>query len=360
MRIGDHHLRNSGDLYAIAEIGVNHDGSESRARKLIDHAVACGADAVKFQYFTAERLLSKAARLAQYQRDAGADDPFSMLRTFELPADAMGRLVEHARSLGLHPIVTVFSIEHVPVMAQLPWAAFKVASPDIINRPLIEALCDTGKPLIVSTGAALLEEVQQAAHWIGDREFALMQCVSSYPTPVESAQLASISVLREICNAQVGYSDHTTDELTGALAVAAGAALLEKHLTYDRTAAGSDHAMSLDPNAFKRYVEHARRAAMMLGERNKNVRDVEWNVREVARQSIVTTRPLQAGTIIQRGDLTLKRPAGGLPPNCLSDLIGRTIRVAVDADTLLTEEHIDMVQSTHDFNQHSRSSARAA
>jgi N-acetylneuraminate synthase/N,N'-diacetyllegionaminate synthase len=358
VRIGNHHIGKSDDPYIIAEIGVNHDGSESLGRKLIDHAASCGANAVKFQYFTAGRLLSHDAKLAEYQRKAGATDAFSMLQKLELALESLASLAKHVLKAGLDPIVTIFSVEHVAEMQSIPWGAFKIASPDIINRPLIESLCATGTPLIVSTGAALLEEVQQAALWIGDREFALMQCVSSYPTPAESAQLASIGVLKEICNAHVGYSDHTTDELTGALAVAAGAVLLEKHLTYDRAAKGPDHAMSLDPSAFRRYVECARRAGQMLGERNKTVQSVEWNVREVARQSIVTTRPLKPGAIIQRGDLTLKRPAGGLPPHCLAELIGRTIRVAIDADSPLTVDHFNLVEPREAANQ--RTQARAA
>ena len=358
--MGNHDIGKSDDPYIIAEIGVNHDGSESRARELIDHPAACEANAVKFQYFTAGRLLSPAAGLAEYQRTAGASDAFSMLQKLELSLESLAALARHVRAADLDPIVTIFSLEHIPEISRIEWAAFKIASPDIINRPLIEALGATGKPLIVSTGAALLDEVQQAALWIGDREYALMQCVSCYPTPAESAQLATIGVLKEICNAHVGYSDHTTDELTGALAVAAGAVMLEKHLTYDRTAAGPDHAMSLDPAAFKRYVECARRAGQMLGERNKTVQDIEWNVREVARQSIVTTRPLKAGTVIQRGDLTLKRPLGGLPPNCLADLIGRQIRVAIDADMQLTVDHINMAEPPESENRNPRAQARAA
>lgn len=342
MRIGDHHIGKSSDPYIIAEIGVNHDGSEPRARELLRQASDSGADAVKFQFFTADRLLSKGARLADYQRAAGASNAHSMLQELELPLTALARLVEHARSTGLDPIVTIFSIEHVPEMSRLPWAAFKTASPDIINRPLIDALCAVGKLLILSTGAATLEEVKQAAAWVGDCDYALMQCVSAYPTPIESAQLASIETLRQLGSAPVGYSDHTTDELTGALAVAAGATLLEKHLTYDRSANGPDHAMSLDPTAFRRYVDAARRAAAMLGERGKTVQDIERNVRDVARQSIVTTRALKSGSIIRREDLTVKRSAGGLAPALLPDLIGRTVRVDIASDTPLTRAHLQV------------------
>src|SRR5690349_7018121 len=252
VRIGNTRIGSPGQPYIIAEIGVNHDASETRAHELIDAAAAAGASAVKFQFFTAERLLSRAARLAEYQAAGGATDSFTMLKSLELPLPAMANLAQHVRSLNLHPIVTVFSVEHVAEIRQIPWAAYKVASPDIINQPLIEALAALGKPMILSTGAATMDDILKALAWIDPEQTALMQCVSAYPTPPNSAHLAAIRSLGKQFDLPIGYSDHTTDELTGGLAVAAGAALLEKHLTYDRAAKGPDHATSLDQPQFAR------------------------------------------------------------------------------------------------------------
>lgn len=283
-----------------------------------------------------------------------------MLQGLELSLGTITRLAEHVLSIGLHPIVTVFSVEHVPEMRKISWAAFKIASPDIINRPLIDAVRASDKPVILSTGAATLEEIRQALTWVGDGHRALMQCVSAYPTPIESAQLGSIAALRESFDAPVGYSDHTIDELTGGLAVTAGAVLLEKHLTLDRSAKGPDHAMSLVPAAFRRYVEFSRRAADMLGERTKDIQVIERNVREVARQSIVTTRMLKAGTVIRQEDLTVKRPAGGLPPVALAEVIGRTVIVDVEADVPLTDAHLRAEPTRKRISRSMNSAARAA
>ena len=360
MRIGDHDIGSSRAPYIIAEIGVNHDGRAARARELIEAAAAAGANAVKFQYFTARHLLSRSAQFAKYQENSGAADPFDMLAALELSESDLRALVTFARQTGLDPIVTIFSLEHVPAIHELPWAAFKIASPDIINRPLIEAVADLGKPLILSTGAANEAEIHQSVEWIKTTDFALMQCVSAYPTPTHDAHLGGIGALRQIADVPVGYSDHTMDEHMGALAVAAGAALLEKHITYDTVATGPDHAMSLDPSQFARYVSLARSAAASLGERNKIVHDIEQDVRLVSRQSIVTTRQLPAGHILRREDLTIKRPGIGLAPSQLEDVIGRTIGVSIESDTVLTEDHLSPAAGTKQRKAASHAPANAA
>ncbi|MCH8212335.1 MAG: N-acetylneuraminate synthase family protein, partial [Planctomycetes bacterium] len=167
MRIGEREIQLGSEPYIIAELGVNHDGSLSRALELVEAAHHAGADAVKLQWFETDRLLSSAARLAQYQQQAGADDPFALLRGLELGPHEMQTIVESAHGLGLHTIVTVFSLELVGPADRLPWDAYKVASPDVINRPLIERLMSTGKPLLVSTGAADAQEIQSATQWMG-------------------------------------------------------------------------------------------------------------------------------------------------------------------------------------------------
>lgn len=340
MRIGDRPVGSSQAPFVIAEIGVNHDGSAATARDLVSAAAAAGADAVKFQYFTAERLLSRSSRLAAYQREAGASDPFAMLKALELSLDDLAGLADHARSRHVLPIVTVFSVEHATRMRGIAWAAFKTASPDIINKPLIDALGDLGKPMILSTGASTSAEVRQAAAWMKGRDFAIMQCTSAYPTPPDSAHLAAIPTLHDLVGVPVGYSDHTTEETTGGLAVAAGAVLLEKHFTLDRSAKGPDHAASLEPDQFGRYVKFARLAAQMRGEPRKIVHEIENDVRSVSRQSIVAVRDLKAGDVIRREDLTIKRPGNGLEPALLEQVIGSRLRTDVAADALLTQSHV--------------------
>ena len=330
-----------GRPYIIAELGVNHDGSPARAMELVEAAGAAGADAVKVQWFEAARLLSRAARLAPYQqRPGGPATAGELLRALELTPSQIGAVVERAHDLGLHAIVTLFSLEHIAEASALSWDAFKTASPDVINRPLIEALMALGTTLLVSTGAASLVEIEAVTEWLGDHPHVLMHCVSAYPTPDDSAALAGRLALCRINPRALGYSDHTTAVDTGALAVAGGACVLEKHLTYDRSATGPDHAVSLDPEGFREYVRLAHRAARMRGAARKEILDIEREVRTVARQSLTAARDLPAGHVLDRGDLTIKRPGTGIPPARLEVTLGRRLAEPIDADLPLTEEHL--------------------
>lgn len=340
----------AGPPYIIAEIGVNHDGSIDRAKQLVDVAADAGADAVKFQYFRADDLVSAAGMLARYQADAGATSAQDLLSPLELSEDDLSDLVAYAQRIDLHAIVTVFNVGLVERADRLPWDAYKTASPDIIHRPLLDALVRTGRPLIVSTGAATMDEVQRASTWLGDHPHAFLQCVSSYPTPDEAASLGGLIAMRRPVDAggvgdrALGYSDHTTAVDTGALAVACGARILEKHITYDRSAAGPDHAASLDPQQLAEYVRLARRARQMLGLPSeplaKCVADIERDVRDVARQSLTTTRAIAAGESVQPGDITFKRPGTGLAPYAIDDIIGRTLARSIDADTPISAEDL--------------------
>jgi N,N'-diacetyllegionaminate synthase len=340
VRIGARHIDQNQPPYIIAEIGVNHDGAVDRAIELANAAKKAGADAIKLQFFQAERLLGRAAALADYQRHAGAKDPVSMLRSLELTVDEMRGIVAAARTLGLHAIVTVFSVDLVAEAETLECDAYKTASPDIINRPLIQSLLQTGRSLIVSTGAASLDEVMEVTRQLGAHPHLLMQCVSSYPTPDECAALAGRAALCTVNPNALGYSDHTTAIDTGALAVASGARVLEKHLTYDHSAAGPDHAASLNPAGFAEYVRLAHRAFRMLGKPEKTPLDVERDVRQVARQSLTTTRDLKAGHVLTRKDLTIKRPGTGISPSRYHEIIGRRLRRPVEADMPIAEEHL--------------------
>jgi sialic acid synthase SpsE len=326
--------------YVIAELGVNHDGDAARALSLVEEAVKAGADAVKLQLFQAARLLSSGAMPAHYQRRAGSDDPFRMLQRLELSSDSMSKIVERVHELHCHAIVTVFSPEHSDSAEGLGFDALKTASPDIINRPLIESLIRTNRPLLLSTGTASAEEVRSAVRWLGDHPHALLHCVSSYPTPDECANLGGLRALQAITPRAIGYSDHTESLDTGAFAVASGAKLLEKHLTWSRAAEGPDHRTSLEPAQFRTYCELARRAWRMLGDGALRAGDIEDDVRRVARQSLTTVRALPAGHRLGRSDLTVKRPGTGLSPAMLEEVIGRTLRVPVKSDQPLAPEHL--------------------
>lgn len=348
MQIGARQIGPGHEVYVIAEIGVNHDGSVARAMEMVDAAAGAGADAIKLQCFDAELLMSRASRLAAYQADAGELDPRKMLRRLQLPIADLGRIAERAHERGVHAIVTVFSLDLVDAAAKLPWDAFKTASPDIVHRPLLEALAQTGLPMIVSTGAATLEEVERAAGWLKRPNLAFLQCVSSYPTPPELACLGGIGSLADALDTPIGYSDHTPEVDTGALAVACGATILEKHFTHDRTAKGPDHAASLDPAQFASYVRLAKAGQMQpspddprIGPRHKRVLEIEQDVRRVSRQSIVLRRDMLRGEVLRSQDLTFKRPGTGIAPWQLAEVLGRRLRCDMPADMPLTMEALE-------------------
>lgn len=355
MRIGERTIGGDAPVYTIAELGVNHDGSIDRALDLTRAAARAGADAVKLQVFRADRLLGMGSRLAEYQARAGETDPREMLRRLELDPVEMARVVALAHELGLHAIATVFSLELVREADQIAWDAWKTASPDVVNTPLLGALVATGRPLIVSTGAADLDEVRSAAAFLAparDR-VAMLQCVSAYPTPREHASIGGLRAIARVFAGPVGYSDHTREIETGALAARHGAAVLEKHLTYSRLARGPDHAASLDEAGLRDYVRLAREGTLAfsrgepppdgpeIGPDAKHVLDIERDVRSVSRQSVTTTRALPEGHVLSSGDLTLKRPGTGLPPARLASVVGRCLARAVEADAMLTPADLD-------------------
>jgi sialic acid synthase SpsE len=323
----------------IAEIGVNHDGSVQRALELVSAAADCGADAVKLQIFTAHRLLHASSVMAEYQKQSAIDKtPLEMLARFELNESELRQVVQEISRLGMMPLATPFSPVDVEVVESLGLPAIKIASPDVVNWPLLERAARTGLPLLVSTGAANLNEITSSVAWLRgwNARFALLHCISSYPTPMEDANLCWIGELIEQFNVPVGFSDHTTETISGALAVTAGAVILEKHLTYDRSAAGPDHAASLDPEGFAEYVRMARLAEQMRGSGGKQVLESEKDMRRVSRQSIVATRDLPRGHLIEPHDLAVQRPGTGIPASAWPAIVGRRTSRSVKAGSMLS------------------------
>lgn len=352
MRIGDRPIGYNHPPYVIAELGVNHDGSEDTLTELVRAAARTGADAIKLQLFTADDLLAGTAALAEYQKDAGERNPREMLRRLELPMDVARRAIGFAHEFGMHAIATVFDLPLLPIADELPLDAYKTASPDLVHQPLLYALVETGRPLIVSTGAASREEVQRAVGWLTaarDR-LAILQCVSSYPTPAEYASVAAVADLADVFTGPVGYSDHTTLVDTGALAVSHGARVLEKHLTLDRSRSGPDHAASVEPEQFAEYVQLCRDAFdgkwradpndERLGPPTKFLLPIEADVRQVARRSIVAARDLTAGHVLKMEDVAFKRPGGGLEPWQADLLLGLPLEFDVPANRAIMPEDV--------------------
>ena len=361
--IGHRKVAHRERTYVIAEAGVNHDGRLEKALELVDVAVAAGADAVKFQVFRAAELVTAAAGVAEYHRASGGRgqrdmlaDPAGaripsrtsqreMLAGLELSEGDFAQVRAHCVERGIEFLATPFGVHDVDRLLALHVRAIKIASTDLDNVPLLRKAADTGLPLIVSTGASTVEEIAECVErlrtWEAGDQVALLHCVSRYPTPLEAANLRAIAALRERFGVPCGFSDHTTSTRVGAWAVAAGACLLEKHFTLDCDAPGPDHSMSLDAEGFTAYVCGVREVEVALGSGAVGMTAPEGEVRAVARRSIVAAQPIRAGTVLSADLLTVKRPAGGIPPAELEALVGRHILVDVGADTTLKW---DMIQ----------------
>ncbi len=358
MRIANRNLTPDGPVLIIAEIGVNHDGSLHRALELVTAAKHAGADAIKLQIFRADQLVNGRGVLAAYQqRTTDAESSADLLRRYELPEPHLRRVLAHAHDLGLATIATPFSLADVPTCRALPLDALKIASPDVVNTPLLSAVAATLLPILVSTGAATLSEIDSARRLLSTlgAEHAFLHCISSYPTPDDQAHLCFIPELLKHYGPIVGYSDHAMSVISGALAVAAGATLLERHLTYDSRAPGPDHAASSDPTTFAQYVRLAREATALRGTGPKRVLPIEQDVRKVSRQSLVAARPLRAGERITPAHLTVQRPGTGIPAAQWDATLGCHAARDIPAGTLLTPEMVstdmiaaDMISSAAD------------
>ena len=336
--IGDRLVGDGLPAYVIAELGVNHDGSIDRALELTQAAKQAGANAVKLQLFEPQLLLSREASLAQYQSTA-ADDVHEMLAGLQLSIQDMASIRAKAKELGLGFIVTCFSIELVEQLRDLDVDAVKIASPDAVNLPLIESLQVLDKPMLISTGACELEELNATVEQCRGRPMAMLQCVSAYPVPPGQSALRGIDVLRGL-SPIVGYSDHTSAIETGVMAATRGACVIEKHLTHDCSALGPDHAASLDLAKFTQYVDLIRAGERELGLPAKTVNECEREVRRLSRQSVCVTKDLPAGHVILRDDVTVKRPGTAIPAARLNEVVGMTLRRPVQANHLLRQEDL--------------------
>ncbi|MGN6367388.1 MAG: N-acetylneuraminate synthase family protein [Phycisphaerae bacterium] len=329
----------------LAEIGVNHDGEVGVGEELVRAAKGAGVDGVKFQLFEAEKLLAREAGLVGYQKDS-AGSAGELLSGLELSVGEMKGLVEMAKGLGMAAVVTPFSVELVGACVEMGVDAIKLASPDLVNLPLVREVVGTGLPMILSTGGAEMREVEEGVEWLvegGALERAVvLQCVSSYPTPAEEACLGGIVALRNrFGNLRVGYSDHTVETFTAAMAVAAGACFLEKHLTLDRGRKGPDHGASLEPEGMGEYVRMARGAYRMRGGMVKAPLEREMEVREQTRQSVAVVGEVKAGTVLTREMLTVKRPGTGVAAKRMEWVVGRKVVRDLGGNTVLREGDLE-------------------
>jgi len=321
----------------IAEAGVNHNGSIELALRLVDAAAEAGADAVKFQTFRAERLVTAEAGKAAYQKAATGEgeSQLEMLRRLELDESAHVRLRDHAHSRGLTFLSTPFDEQSADFLETLGMGIFKIPSGEITNLPFLRHIAGKNKPIILSTGMCCLGEVEAALEALGAAEVTLLHCVSKYPADPADLNLRAMETLRQAFGRPVGFSDHSLGIDMPIAAVALGAVVIEKHLTLDCSLPGPDHRASLEPAAFKAMVASIRRVEEALGDGRKHPVPGEREVASVARKSIVAARDLPAGTVLSLEMLAMRRPGTGLSPAMFPQVLGRKTLAEMKAGALL-------------------------
>jgi N,N'-diacetyllegionaminate synthase len=339
--IGDRAVGDGHPCYVIAEAGSNHNRDLDIAYRLIDAAVKARADAVKFQTFSGRKLYSTKAPRFDYLAAAGDIGPAELLESLELPRDWQSLLAAHARGQGIEFLSSPFDREAVDELDALGVAAFKVASFELVDLPLIRYMGERHRPVVLSTGMATMSEVEEAldaAREGGSNELAILQCASLYPAPPSTMNLRSIPTMKAAFAVPVGLSDHTLGTHVAPAAVALGANLVEKHFTLDRSLPGPDHSFALEPGDLGRLVSHIRDVEAALGDGVKRgptpAEQVEMYSK--ARRSVVAAVRIPAGARLTREMLTVKRPGFGVKPKFIDALVGRTASTTIEEDEVIT------------------------
>ena len=343
IQVGDKRIGAGAPVFIIAEAGVNHNGDLDMAKRLIDVAVAAGADAVKFQSFKAEVLVTVTAPKANYQTQTtpAAESQLEMLRKLELSKEDHEELAAYCKSKGILFLSTPFDEASADLLDTLSVPLFKISSGDLTNTPLLTHVAKKQKPVILSTGMANLAEVREAVETLnaaGCDKIILLHCVSDYPADPADMNLRAIQTLRETFGVPAGFSDHTQGLEVALAAAALGASVIEKHFTLDRALPGPDHRASLEPAELNTFISGIRTVESSLGNGEKVPTAREIETAKVARRSIVAAQTIPSGKIVERHMLAVKRPGTGLPPAQLDLIVGRKTRVEIREGTLLEME----------------------
>lgn len=343
VRIGNRLLGDDEPCYVIAEIGNNHNGDFDRAIALVDAAVAAGADCAKFQMRKLDEVY-RASSLSGKDDDLAVEYTLDLLRRFELPTVQQKKIAEYCAAKGIQYLCTPWDAKSVAVLEGFGVQAYKVASADLTNLPLLARLTATGKTLIVSTGMSTTDEIKVAAKFLDDRNagYVLLHCQSTYPAALHNIHLRFMETLREI-HPVVGYSGHERGIAVSIAAVALGAVVIERHITLDREMEGPDHAASLEPEEFKALVSGIREVEAARGERlaERALSQGELINRENLAKSLVAARDLSAGTVISESDIAVKSPGQGLSPLKMPALLSRKLTRTMAADDYFFQSDLD-------------------
>ena len=315
----------------IAEAGVNHNGSLNLAKQLVDKAVEAGVDIIKFQTFKAEKLVSKSAKQAEYQKKnigSKADDSqYNMLKKLELSKQDHLELMDYCHQKGIQFFSTAFDLDSIDYLNSLNLGLWKVPSGEITNYPYIKKIAQYHEPVILSTGMSEMSDVSAAMdvllkNGVQRNQITILHCNTEYPTPYEDVNLLAMNQIRQEFQVAVGYSDHTKGIEVPIAAVALGASVIEKHFTLDRNMEGPDHRASLEPDELKAMVSAIRNIEKALGSSRKTVTESERKNIAIARKSIVAACPIMKGDLLTEENLTVKRPGTGISPMQWEEIIG--------------------------------------
>ena len=336
-KVGDGH-----PVFFIAEAGVNHNGSVELGKRLIDVASDAGADAVKFQTFKTENIITPDAPKSTYHLETTGSDFeqtwYDLLKTQEISKKMHIELIEYCNKKRIIFLSTPYDEESADLLEDLDVQAFKIASTDTNNIPLLRHIARKGRPVLLSTAMSTMEEVKEAVHAIRDEgleDIAVFQCTGNYPSKLKHSYLRVMLTYWDHLNCLVGYSDHTPDMINPIAATAMGANIYEKHITVDKTLPGPDHRMALDPNELKQTVKTIRDTELSLGNPEKQVLENEKENRLKLRKSIVTTKNIKKNTKIKSDMLGIKRPGNGISPSELHNIIDKIAARDLEEDYVI-------------------------
>ena len=331
--------------FIIAEAGSNHDRDLGQAKRLIDTAVEAGADAVKFQTFTAEKIAANTSHeiMKLGNEYEGVPTLYELYKGLELPREWQAELMEYALSKGIIFLTTPFDYDAVEQMEELDVPAYKIASFELVDLPFLNYIGKKGKPVILSTGMASLGEIEEALEAVyaaGNRQTALLHCGISYPMPLRDVNLAVMDTLNTAFQVPVGYSDHSPGITVPIAAAARGAMVIEKHFTIDKSLKGPDHKFALNPDELKAMVKGIREAEMCVGSPVKRLAESEKIHHQRGRRSIFAATDIPRGTVITGEMLAILRPGVGLHPRYLDTVIGRKAAVDIKVNDPITWDKI--------------------
>jgi len=327
----------------IAEAGVNHNGSIEIAKRLIDVAADAGADYVKFQTFKADKLVTRDAKKAEYQRKNVSiedDSQYQMLKRLELSAEQHFELAVYCKEKKIHFLSTAFDSESIELLSELNLRLWKIPSGEITNYPYLKKIAQYKKPVVLSTGMSTLDDIRAAINvlvnnGISQSEITVLHCNTQYPTPMEDVNLSAMLTIAKEIGVKIGYSDHTLGIEVPIAAVALGATVIEKHFTLDRNMEGSDHKASLEPDELKAMVSAVRNIEKALGSKDKIVTGSEAKNMNIARKSIVAAKFIAKGEALTEENITVKRPGNGISPMKWEEVLGKPAVRDFEEDELI-------------------------